>query len=180
MRNFEVTELVRMQNMPAGGAAELAVHLAPAVSDVAAVAAALGDEFGEMTGASDVAGEGGGSGGGAKAVNGVGSLISLTASSTATDGNSGQAPPGARRVQWGGATVIDVASGSGSSSQDGGAGGSTAVWLPAGVGSGAADPQRPLHRRASLVEVELASGASPMVSPKEGARGSSYLSWLHD
>lgn len=34
--------------------------------------------------------------------------------------------------------------------------------------------------QASLVEVELAQGASPLVSPRNGGPGSSYSDWLRD
>lgn len=134
-RNFEVAGLVRQVSVSAAAlAASSAADLAAlAGSEAAAVAAASRtgsgvaaeiaavDEFGEMTGASAVGAEGaaavGKSGSGAA----LGSLIQLTAS-------SGEAAAAAqpRRVQFGGATVIEVGSGRGSmdGAHDGHGGGS--------------------------------------------------------
>lgn len=41
------------------------------------------------------------------------------------------------------------------------------------------DPHAP-PLQASLVEVELAQGASPLVSPRNGGSGSGYSNWLRD
>ncbi|KAL4444075.1 hypothetical protein ABPG75_011812 [Micractinium tetrahymenae] len=186
-RNFEVAGLVRQATLlpasaaaaasasssaadlaalPGGdgaAAAATAVATASRTGNGAAAVIAAVDEFGEMTGATAVGGEGAAAGksGGAPVAN----LISLTASA----GEAGAAAP-PRRVQFGGATVIEMGDGRGS--MDGAREGH-------GAGSPLASP-RTLNRMASLVEVELAQGASPLISPRNGGAGSSYSDWLHD
>ncbi|KAL4429986.1 hypothetical protein ABPG77_004356 [Micractinium sp. CCAP 211/92] len=129
-----------------------------AAAEVAAV-----DEFGEMTGASGAGSEGDMDAG--KGSSGSSNFYQLTASAS-------EAAPAAqaRRVQFGGATVIEVGNWRGS-------------LVGALGGQGTDSPQgspRVLNRMASLVEVELAQGASPLVSPRSGGAGSGYSTWLRD
>jgi hypothetical protein len=174
-RSSEVAALVRQQSAPAGRPAEAASQLAPGGSDAATAAAALaGGDFGEMTGAAlDEAFDSVKTRGGAASS----SLISLTACSTsdgADDAGLRQVPPSLRRVQFADATVIDFDGTESRASLD--AGGSPPAPWAAAADAG----QRPLLRRASLLEVELASGASPTLTPKEGGAKSSLTSWLQD
>lgn len=118
-------------------------------------------EFGEMTGAApSVAGAKEGPVGAVGASQRGGRVISLHA--TSGDGAAAPPSPQQRRVQFAGMTVIDVG-GSG----DGSAG--APVGSPTGAG------MRDFRRQPSLIEVELASRAAPIPSPREGAS-----SWLHD
>ena len=179
-RNYEVAALVRAQSLPLGAGASSGSEGEQQVGLVLELAAPGGSaghaglalalqvaaedggqgvefEFGEMTGASlDTAG------GGAKAAGAVpgggGSVVSLSAASGAA---------AARRVQFSGAAVIDMPFGAGGSA----AGGAT--------DAGGGEP-RGLNRMASLIEVELASGATPAgLSPREAGPAPGY-SWLHD
>lgn len=190
-RSFEVTGLVQAQNVR-GDVSELAG------SDVAAVLA-LGEEFefGEMRGAAPEGSQEAEYNSqvdakwmGAAASGGGAPFISLTATTSGQEGGSSdgaspasggrQAPDAPRRVQFGSATVIEMEGRGGGAevgSSGGGRSGSPSRQGVPGLASVAGVTA--LHRRASLVEVELASGASPALSPRDGAGGSSFT-WLHD
>lgn len=117
------------------------------------------EEFGEMTGATSApAGQEGCKEGG-----GGGGTIELSA--TSGEAATAAAAGGQRRVQFGGMTVIDVRG-----SADGGAG--------RGGSPRPAPVLRQEMRQPSHLEMELASGASPLISPRDGTGG--YSSWLHD
>jgi hypothetical protein len=178
-RNYEVAALVRAQNLPlgassgsegeqqagldldledAGGGAGHAGHAGLALALQAAAVGGQGGEFefGEMTDASLDPAKGG------SALGGGGSVVSLSAASGAA---------AARRVQFSGAAVIDMPPGAGGGADGGGS---------ADGGGGNGGGQRGLNRMASLIEVELASGAAPAgLSPREAGAGPGY-SWLHD
>ncbi|KAI3427099.1 hypothetical protein D9Q98_007038 [Chlorella vulgaris] len=190
-RSFDVTGLVQAQNVR-GDVSELAG------SDVAAVLA-LGEEFefGEMRGAAPEGSQEAEYNSqvdakwmGAAASGGGAPFISLTATTSGQEGGSSdgaspasggrQAPDAPRRVQFGSATVIEMEGRGGGAevgSSGGGRSGSPSRQGVPGLASVAGVTA--LHRRASLVEVELASGASPALSPRDGAGGSSFT-WLHD
>ncbi len=120
------------------------------------------DDFGEMTGASPAGAAADADSKGASRP----SIIRLSAVSGGAAGASGSPH---RRVQFADdSTVIDVRS-----SDGGGAGAG-----PAALGT-AAPGGLEYRRQPSLLEVELASGASPLISPRDGP-SSSYSSWLHD
>lgn len=134
------------------------------VSLIGPAAEGEADEFGEMTSASPeaAAGDAEGKGGGASRP----SIIRLSATSGGTAGSQGGAR---RRVQFADdSTVIDVRSSDGGGTDAG----------PATLGT-AAPGGLEYRRQPSLLEVELASGASPLISPRDGP-SSSYSSWLHD
>lgn len=134
------------------------------VSLIGLAAEGEADEFGEMTSASPeaAAGDAEGKGGGTSRP----SIIRLSA----TSGAAGSQGGASRRVQFADdSTVIDVRS-----SDDGG--GTDAG--PVALGT-AAPGGLEYRRQPSLLEVELASGASPLISPRDGP-SSSYSSWLHD
>ncbi|PRW51063.1 UPF0187 chloroplastic [Chlorella sorokiniana] len=177
-RNYEVASLVHQQNLPVGlgdsrGKQPAGSSPAPAgglggtggsaVSLIGLAAEGETEDFGEMTGASpadaaavDAEGK---LGGGARP-----SIIRLSAT-------AGGAAPAAspRRVQFADdSTVIDVRS------SDGGAVGARPVVISAAAPGGLDYRRQPL-----LLEVELASGASPLISPRDSP-SSSYSSWLHD
>lgn len=135
-----------------------------AVSLIGLAAEAETDEFGEMTGASPAGAAADADG---KAAAGRPSIIRLSATAA---GAAGSPVGGSRRVQFADdSTVIDVRS-----SEGGGPAGAGPVALGA-VAPGGLE----YRRQPSLLEVELASGASPLISPRDGP-SSSYSSWLHD
>ena len=142
------------------------------VSLVGLVEEGEAEEFGEMTGASPAAAADGDGKAAAAARAGV---IRLSATAGAAGGHA--APGGTpRRVQFADAAVIDVRSsdGGGGASPLSGAGSPT-VSLGTGAPVGLE-----FRRQPSLLEVELASGASPLISPRDGPSSSAYSSWLHD
>lgn len=187
LRNHEVGDIVQAASDAAGRspAQDGATGLEHAVPDVATTQALAEEDFGEMTGAAGDAGDAVHFAG-SKQELAAGSLISLTASSAGVTTEAGgdssptvlasrQGQAGLRRVQFGEATVIEV---EGSRAQEGAA-------LPgsptrfAELNGTTLHTQYSLHRRASLLEVELASGASPDPSPRDAA-GGRLSSWLND
>ncbi|PSC75458.1 UPF0187 chloroplastic [Micractinium conductrix] len=176
-RNDEVVGLVAQAAQAgavaaaAAAAADVAVAALPQGgqhdADAATVLAVPGDEFGEMVAAGSPVGK----------EPSAGNLITLTASSGEAAAAAAAAHhhlhAAARRVQFGGATVIEVG---GSDEEAAGGGGGS----PLGSPSHAHSPHRALNRQASMVEVELASGASPLLSPTDGSSAPVYSNWLRD
>ncbi|KAI7842508.1 hypothetical protein COHA_003862 [Chlorella ohadii] len=135
-----------------------------AVSLIGLAAEGETDDFGEMTGASPTgaAADADSKGAGASRP----SIIRLSAVSGGAAGASGSPQ---RRVQFADdSTIIDVRSSDGGGASAG----------PAALGA-AAPGGLEYRRQPSLLEVELASGASPLISPRDGP-SSSYSRWLHD